>query len=338
MIWHPLLVAMVALHALGLASLAGASVTAVRLLIGWDPGSAQAAQLRLERSSEAASLLARASLVLFACAFMVLVAAVASALPILIPGAMCGTGVLQAMRGEGGKAIALQVAALLIMVVWSVLDRLDRSRPDSPLATACARVILVSMAAQGAASLQILDAILALQPHRPVDCCSIIYGRSMAPGSGTPWFDGPFVLVLAGALACVVLLLAPLVRRRSGAPAAYLMSSMALAFVPVAALALVRVLAAYRYEVLSHACPWCLFLPEHGFAGYPLFGALALVAIEAVALATAQGVARFSPALAVAARRRVRQAALRITLATLAFAIYATWPALAWRIRFGAWM
>jgi hypothetical protein len=338
MIWHPLLVALLALHALGLALLAGASVTAVRLLIGWDPGSAQAAQLRLERSSEAASLLARASLVLFACAFVVLVAAVASALPILVPGAMCGTGVLQAMRGEGGKAIALQVAALLVMVVRSVLDKLDRSRPDSPLATACARVILLSLAAQGAASLQILDAILALESHRPVDCCSIIYGRSMAPGSGTPWFDGPFVLVLAGALACVVLLLAPLVRRRSGAPAAYLMSTMALAFVPAAAMALVRVLAAYRYEVLSHACPWCLFLPEHGFAGYPLFGALALVAIEAAALATAQGVARSLPALEAASRCRARQAALRIALATVTFVLIATWPALAWRLRFGAWM
>jgi hypothetical protein len=116
------------------------------------------------------------------------------------------------------------------------------------------------------------------------------------------------------------------------------MSATALAFVPAAALALVRVLAAYRYEVLSHPCPWCLFLPEHGYAGYPLFGALALVAIEAVALATAQRIARSSPALAAAARLRVRQAALRITFATAAFALVATWPALVWRVRFGAWM
>lgn len=338
MIWHPLLVAIVALHVLGFALLAGASVTAVRLLVGWDPGSAQVAQLRLERSSEAASLLARASLALFACASVVLVAALASALPILIPGAMCGTGVLQAMGGEGGKAIALQVAALLVMAVWFVLDKLDRSRPDSPLATACARMILLSLAAQGAASLDTLDAIFALQPHRPVDCCSIIYGRSMASHTGTPWFDGPLVLVLAGTLGSVVLLLAPLVRRRPGATAAYFMSATAFAFVPTAALALVRILAAYRYEVLSHPCPWCLFLPEHGFAGYPLLGALALVAFEAVALATAQRAARSFPALEAAARRRARLAALRITLATVAFVVIATWPALAWRLRFGVWM
>jgi hypothetical protein len=338
MIWHPLLVAIVALHLLGLALLAGASVTGVRLLIGWNPGSASVAQLRLERSSETASLLGRASLMLFLCAALALVAAVAGALPILVPGAMCGTGVLQAMGGEGGKAFALQFAALLVMAVWSALDKLDRARPDAPLATACARMILLSLSAQGAASMEVLDAIFSLDPHRPVDCCSIIYGRSVAPQTGTPWFDGTLVLVLAGTLGSVILLLAPLVRRRPGATAAYSLSATALAFVPTAALALVRVLAAYHYQVLSHRCPWCLFLPEHGFAGYPLFGALALVAFEATAMATAQGVAQSLPALEGAARHRVRLAALRITLATTAFVLIATWPALTWRLRFGLWM
>ena len=334
---HPLLLAVLALHAAGLLLLAGASVTAVRMLAGRDPGAASAQRARRERSWATASLLGRVAACVLAAAALAFVAAVAGTVSMLVPKAMCGEGVLQAMGGEGGKALALQGLALLALAAWSVLERLDRSSPDSPLTPACARVLLLTLAAQGADSLGVLRAVLALDPQRKVDCCSLVYGRAASAQGGGFRLEGAALLALAIGLAAAVLALAALARSRSSAKAALGLAAAVLAFVPMAALALVRVLAAYRYEMVRE-CPWCLFLPQHGYVGYALFGALAFAALEAVAAAAAVAAARASPALDPASRARVRSAALRIALAVGAFALLAAWPAVAWRLRNGAWL
>jgi hypothetical protein len=341
MTWHPLILAVIALHVVGLALLGGAALKAIRLVAGWEPASASAKQLALERAAEGASVQAGAALAAFVAAALVLVGAIATALPTLVPGAMCGTGVLAAMQGLGERALATQGIALGAFVVWRELDRLDRSRPEAPLATASARALLVTLAAQGVASWATLQALLSLDTHRPVDCCSVVYagvggGAAGATHAGR-WLVG--LVWLAGLGALVVVTLALVIRTRPRARLAIVLFAVtSAAWVVPATLALVRVLAAYRYEVLSHECPWCLFLAEHRFAGYGLFGALAVVALEAVAALTASRASAAAPATADAASRRVRAAGVRVAAATVIFAVLAGWPAVAWFARFGVWM
>lgn len=338
MIWHPLILAVFVLHLAGLALLAGASLRAVRLVIGWEPASASAKQLSLERAAEGASVQAAASFAAFLAGALVLVGAIATALPTLVPGAMCGTGVLEAMQGLGGRALAMQGLALGAFVVWRELDRLDRSRPEAPLATASARALLVTLPAQAVASWMTLQALLSLDTHRPVDCCSVVYA-GVRGGAADATHARPSLVWLAGLGALVVVALALVVRRRPGSRGAVLLFAAAsVAWLAPATLALVRVLAAYRYEVLSHECPWCLFLAEHRFAGYGLFGALGVVALEALAALVASRASVAAPATAEAATRRVRAAGLRVAAATVVFALLAAWPALSWYARFGVWM
>jgi hypothetical protein len=341
MTWHPLILAVIALHVVGLALLGGAALKAIRLVAGWEPASASAKQLALERAAEGASVQAGAAFAAFVAAALVLVGAIATALPTLVPGAMCGTGVLAAMQGLGERALATQGIALGVFVVWRELDRLDRSRPEAPLATASARALLVTLAAQGVASWATLQALLSLDTHRPVDCCSVVYagvggGAAGATHAGR-WLVG--LVWLAGLGALVVVTLALVIRSRPRARLAIVLFAVtSAAWVVPATLALVRVLAAYRYEVLSHECPWCLFLAEHRFAGYGLFGALAVVALEAVAALTASRASAAAPATADAASRRVRAAGVRVAAATVIFAVLAGWPAVSWFARFGVWM
>ena len=111
-----------------------------------------------------------------------------------------------------------------------------------------------------------------------------------------------------------------------------------LPWVAVAGVALVRVLAAYHYEVLDHHCPWCLFLPEHGGAGFLLYGSLLVVALEGpVAWLTACLAHRY-PDTADAAGERAVSACRRVLTATAVFALGAGLPALLWRLRHGVWM
>jgi hypothetical protein len=116
------------------------------------------------------------------------------------------------------------------------------------------------------------------------------------------------------------------------------MAAAAFLWVPVAAIALVRVLAAYHYGVLHHHCPWCLFLPVHGGVGYPLFGALMVAAFEGAAAWGAAAIAARYPVVEPAGAARVRRSGRRVVAAVLLFFLLSAGPALLWRLRFGVWM
>ena len=109
-------------------------------------------------------------------------------------------------------------------------------------------------------------------------------------------------------------------------------------WVPVAALALVRVYAAYFYQVLHHHCPWCLFLPEHKFVGIPLFGALVIITLEGPISYLAVKTAANYPDLLPRAKVRSRLAALRLFLAAVAYIGMVALPALYSRLLYGIWI
>jgi hypothetical protein len=343
MIWHPLLLSVLTMDIFGAGFISAAVLSSLRIAGAWSPESPGEAQLALERKAETASFQARTGCVLLLISTVVLVAGLTGVLPDLVPGAMCGTGVLQATRGTGARALALRGIALGLLGVWHLLDRLNRTRPESPLATVAARALLLASPAVFLAVYDTFRAILRLDTHRPVDCCSIVYDQvrtvSRAGGESTfPEAWSVWVLALGGA---AILLLGMRLHRSvqtPGTPLTGVVACSTVLWVPMAVSALVNTLAAYHYGVLQHRCPWCLFLPEHGLVGYPLFVALILVIIESGAALICSIVGRRFPALASETHRRSRRAGLRITLSTGLFLALSGLPPVLWRLRFGVWM
>jgi hypothetical protein len=181
-------------------------------------------------------------------------------------------------------------------------------------------------------------ALLALETQQPVDCCAAVYDPILAAETAgfMDRIDERWWLAgwLCGGLAVSGLGLAGWLRGRG----ARFLPLAALLWVPLAAGALVRSLAAYHYGVLQHHCPWCLFLADYRSVGYPLALALAVVAGEGLAIAVVGRHASRRPALAAAAARRVRLASLRAALAAGAFLALSGGPALWWRLRYGTWL
>ena len=104
MIWHPLLIAVVVGDLLGLLLWLVAAATAFRIVIKWVPQSAGREQIQLERRAETARLSAKFSLAVFFLSTVLLIIGLTNVLPEMVPGAMCGTGVLQATDGFGNRA------------------------------------------------------------------------------------------------------------------------------------------------------------------------------------------------------------------------------------------
>ena len=340
---HPLILAIAAVDLCALVLVLAAAAVAVGVVLRWAPGTATRGQLRLERRSEVASMLGRLAWWLTAAGSLLLVAAIAGVLPDLVPGAMCGTGVVNSSDGAATRALITRGLALAGLSAWHLLDRLDRSAPEAPLRPAVARMLLLATPLVVLALRDTWALVVSLDPYRVVSCCAVVYDAA-APDGGLLGLDGVSLGSLGFASAGGLLLVAvgfALRARPSLAGVAALargLALIALLWVPVAALVLVRILAPYHYEVLHHHCPWCLFLGEHGMVGYPLFAALVAVALEVPAAALAGAVGRSRPQVAAAATARVRQAGLRLALAVLVFAALAGGPALLWRLRFGVWM
>lgn len=339
MILHPFVPALLAVDLAAVVLVLTAAPGAARVAAGWRPGDPGPDQLALERTAEGVSLRMRWAAALVLLGGLGLATAISGVLPPLVPGAMCGTGVVQATGGAAGRALGLRLLALLILAGWRAVDRLDRTGPTAPLTPTAVRLALLATPVVVLAALGTGDALLRLDVQTPVDCCAAVFDavRSGAPDRGVDVSDG-VLLAAAGVLGGLTLLSAVTTLRRPRRRIATILPGLAIPAVPLAAWALVRVLAAYHYGVLNHHCPWCLFLVNHRAVGYPLFASLLLTALEAVALTTAVAVLRQQPRLSAAATAAVRRSAVLILASTAVFWLLAAGPALAWRLRYGVWM
>ncbi len=343
MIWHPLVLAVVGLDLLGLLALLFAAATALQVLLHWAPGSAAAAQIALERRAETAELAVRCGFWAILGASLVLVVGITNVLPELVPGAMCGTGVLQATAGSGARALGFRFGALMLLYGWRMLETVNRRQPQGTLTVPAARLLLLALPLALLAAGDTLQALAGLDVLQPVDCCAVVYDQFRPPelsGRAAGLSDELWLGLFGGGAFLLGVLAVSLVRAsdpvRGRWPGA--LAAASLLWAGAAAVALVRVLAAYTYQVLHHYCPWCLFLPEHRFVGFPLFGALLLASLEGSGVWMLALAARRCGLPLPGAAFRVRAGARRVAWAVAVFSLLAVAPALWWRWRFGVWI
>ena len=343
MIWHPLLIAVVVGDLLGLLLWLAAAATAFRIVINWAPHSAGREQILLERRAETARLAAKFSLAVFFLSTALLIIGLTNVLPEMVPGAMCGTGVLQATDGFGNRALIYRFLAFFIITLWLTYEKLNFSRPDAPLTTYTSRMSLLALPFFFLAVITTVRAIVRIDFHKPVSCCALLYNQfdniaAVRQIAGLPniFWTWAFWILTALILMCAVW--SQKTKRPNGETAAGTLALISLIWVPVAGITLVRVYAAYFYQVLHHHCPWCLFLPEHKFVGIPLLGALVIVILEGpISYLAAKTGAKF-PELLPRARRRSRLAGLRLLIAAAAYSGMVALPAIYWRLHYGVWL
>jgi hypothetical protein len=343
MIPHPMLITLLALQGAIVLLTMFAVPPFLAVLARWNPASAGRPQLLLESRLETGFLLLGRARAVSWISLAIWVVAVSHSLPGVIPGAMCGTGVLQAMSGAGSRALFLSGALVAVLHFWGVAARLDRSVPVASLTPSVARLGLLAATFAILAFSASLVAAGSLDTARPVDCCAVVYDevRNLSEDMGKVSLPVTFWVVMAGAFGTVLAGLSALFlagSRLAGSWAVAAVAVTSLVFVPAAYLSLVDSLSAYHYGVLAHHCPWCLFLGIHHFAGWPMFGSLGIILLEGPVPWVGRRLARGSRHLDLAVGIRSRQAILRMLVALLLFAVLAGLPPIAWRLRHGVWM
>lgn len=343
MFWHPLLLAVISSQFMALLLLLAACPTWLNTALNWNPPVVDHQQLSLETRAQGASILGRAAFGLSLFSGGLLVFGIANVFHEDIPGAMCGTGVCQAMAADGSTRLLLYTGLLImLMKLWYELDKLNRKLAEMPLTQISARLFLTIPVVAALTLKQTYESFAGIRPNQPVDCCAVVYDQFSTIEQATHIFGlGDHVWLIAFIFLSILLLIlsASVTASRVDRPwARTALAAVTLLWLPVAALILVNVLSAYHYEVLHHHCPWCLFLPEHNLAGYPLYGAMAIIGMEGFTLVMLPLLVKHDTGIYQIAVDRARQAAKKITLAQLLFLTIAVLPAIVWRLRYGVWM
>ncbi len=340
--WHPLVLAVWLADMLAWLVYLGAGLRLLPILAQWQPGRMDARQLGRERALELIVYQGRWTMALQAVAAVLVVIGVSSVWPACITGAMCGTGVLQAMGPAGTQTLFFRGSALLIFYCWQVAERLNRSRPESFLAMPQARLLLLAAPCMALGTWSFAQAVTAAAGNGTVSCCAALYAGTLGGASSAGLMPGPAAArTLSGLLGGLMIFWGWLQWRRPRLALsrwALMGAAVAVAWAFTALLLLKTSVAPYVYEVLWHPCPWCFFLWEHGGVGFAYFGLLAWIIAESAAGLTAAAVARRYVLLGIPASRRMQAAGSRIMTATALFLTLAVLPALLWRLRFGGWM
>ena len=337
---HPLLTALLVMDALVVILLSGAGATAFQVVLHWDPENTGTRQLRLQTRQEIWSLATTLAAWVYLAAGLLLIGTLTTVLPGLIPGAMCGTGVLQACAPYGFRMLAFRFLAGVGLMCWQRLETLNRSDPLAALTAANARILLMLLPVVVLGVFATFSALTSFDTGQPVDCCTALYDRiAVAPEADR---SAAFVsLSVPAAFGAATLLLILMVVPRPKASRSTTRQTALLVLSAIwlitAAVTLVGHLSPYHYEVLHHFCPWCLFLPEHGGIGFALLLFWGLVAVEAPAqwaLSRARA-AMPEPSRAWDLMNGSRR---RLLAGLLGFVLLAVGPALLWRWQFGLWI
>jgi hypothetical protein len=307
--------------------------------LNWSPASSNADQLRREHHAEMASLLGRGAVICLEAATLIGLTGITLVWHRAVSGAMCGTGVMQAMGNNGFRAVIFWVATILILRSWRTLDHIDHLHPQGVLTRDASRMMIVAAPFLILSLFHAWQALMRVATIPTVSCCAAVYDQVVNNTAATTsqWIVH---LSLWGNLAgnLVLLILAMAVIRTQHARPGVLMPAITCIWAILSIISIKQIWSAYYYQVLSHPCPWCLFLPDYYGVGFLIFGCLAAVVLESISLGLAVRTRDRYPQLNVPATLLITNAAWRIVIALIGFSLLTAGPALSWRLRTGVWL
>lgn len=242
-----------------------AFVVSMKVLLKWDFESFTPFQFALERQSY---LVTTITLFVFIMKFLLIVYFVFSidALSLLVPGAMCGAGVITA-NDYGSYLLILKVFILFLLTLWLYVHFYDMStknhqwfKQKSWLFSLIFVLITLELGLDFAYFSNI-------DTHLPVSCCSALFGQLEGANPLPFGLNIPMLLVLFYLLYALVIL-----TLKTGYKVVYILANSL--FVYIAYHAVVYFFGTYIYQLPTHKCPFCMLQAEYAYVGYVLWASL----------------------------------------------------------------
>jgi hypothetical protein len=198
----------------------------------------------------------------------------------LIPGAMCGAGVIKANK-YGNPLLSLKIVILFLSALWLSINSIDLKAKDYPyIKIKSWFFVLIFMLLSVEFALDILY-FTNIETTNPVSCCSVIFGQTGGV-NGLPFGLDISKLLMLFYLLFVLLLLTTLNEM------AILSIVVSLLFGFISYYSVVYFFGTYIYELPTHLCPFCMLQDHYYYVGYVLWGFLLLGVFLAIDTAIMQ--------------------------------------------------
>ena len=186
----------------------------------------------------------------------------------LIPGAMCGAGVIKANE-YGNPLLSLKIIILFLSGLWLSMNSIDLKAKSYPYMKLKSWFFVLIFLLFSAEFLLDILYFTHIETTNPVSCCSVIFGQ-------TGGVNGlPFGLDISKLLILFYLLFA-LVILTTVSEMAVMSIIASLLFGVIAYYSVVYFFGTYIYELPTHLCPFCMLQDHYFYVGYLLWGLLLL--------------------------------------------------------------
>ncbi len=182
----------------------------------------------------------------------------------ILPGAMCGAGVVNA-TGYGTYLLILKIINLYIFAYWLVLNNEDMKSEKQIYLKLKFKVYIFAyfllMLEIGLESMMFFS----IDTKSVVDCCGAIFSTTDGTYMAHLLNINPIVLLSSFYAVFVFIIIAYIIKNR------YLFSLMNLLFAIIALVSLIAFFGTYIYELPTHHCPFCLLQKDYSYVGYFLY-------------------------------------------------------------------
>ena len=186
----------------------------------------------------------------------------------LIPGAMCGAGVIKA-NAYGNPLLAMKIIILFLSGLWLSMNSIDIKAKDYPYLKVKSWFFVLIFLFLSIEFLLDIAYFTHIETNNPVSCCSVIFGQTGGANGLPLGLDIPKLLILFYLLFALVVLTVV-----SGLAVMSIVAS--ILFGVVAYYAVVYFFGTYIYELPTHLCPFCMLQDHYYYVGYLVWGLLML--------------------------------------------------------------
>ena len=250
-----------------------AAIVTVGLVRKWDFDAFTATQFALENRSYLVMTIILFAMILKMALLPYFVYTI-DALCELVPGAMCGAGVIKA-NAYGNPLLALKIVTLFLSGLWLTVNTLDLKAKNYPYLKYKSWFFLLLF---GLFTLEMVLDILYfthIETAKPVTCCSVIFGQNEGLNPLPLGLDIPKLLWLFYLLYTLIVL-----TLLAGVSVMVIVSS--LLFIAVGYYAVVYFFGTYIYQLPTHKCPFCMLQDHYYYVGYAVWGLLLLGSFFAI--------------------------------------------------------
>jgi hypothetical protein len=185
----------------------------------------------------------------------------------ILPGAMCGAGVVNANE-YATVLLFLKLVNLYLFAYWIVLDKQDMQDELQKYLKQKFTIFIALF------TLLIFEIVLeyimfsSIDVKDVVDCCGAIFSTNDNTYLSKALSLSPSLLLSLFYLNFSLLVVSAIFSMR------YIFSLLNLLFIFISLLSLVAFFGTYIYELPTHHCPFCFLQQEYSYVGYFLYGVL----------------------------------------------------------------